>query len=96
MFWVTNQIMKFAPLAVFALIGVTVSKFGVGSLIPLGKLVLSVYGAMFLFILIILGPIAKICGTTILSIIKYLKDELTLAFSTASAEFGFSFFFLIR
>ncbi|GAA3334592.1 hypothetical protein GCM10020331_103150 [Ectobacillus funiculus] len=46
MFYVTNQVMKFAPFGVFALIGVTVSKFGVGSLIPLGKLVLVVYGSM--------------------------------------------------
>ena len=38
MFWVTNLIMKFAPFGVFALIGVTVSKFGLESLIPLGKL----------------------------------------------------------
>ncbi|MBL2020788.1 cation:dicarboxylase symporter family transporter, partial [Klebsiella pneumoniae] len=42
MFWVTNQIMKFAPFGVFALIGITVSKFGIDSLIPLGKLVVLV------------------------------------------------------
>ena len=86
MFWVTNQIMKVAPLGVFALIGVTVSKFGIASLIPLGKLILAVYGAMLFFILFVLSPIAKACGTSILGILKYLKDELTLAFSTASAE----------
>lgn len=44
MFWVTNQIMKVAPFGVFALIGVTVSKFGVKSLIPLGKLAITTYG----------------------------------------------------
>ncbi len=86
MFWVTNQIMKFAPFGVFALIGITVSKFGVESLIPLGKLVISVYGAMFFFIFVVLGLIAKLAGTSILSIIKILKDELLLAYSTASSE----------
>ncbi|MFH4146944.1 cation:dicarboxylase symporter family transporter, partial [Acinetobacter baumannii] len=40
MFWVTNQVMKFAPFGVFALIAVTVAKFGVATLLPLGKLVL--------------------------------------------------------
>lgn len=86
MFWVTNQIMKFAPLGVFALIGVTVSKFGVASLIPLGKLVIAVYLAMVFFVLVILGVIAKLSGTSIFAIMKVLKDELILAFSTASSE----------
>ncbi|MFE5321010.1 cation:dicarboxylate symporter family transporter [Paenibacillus sp. NPDC056579] len=86
MFWVTNQIMKFAPLGVFALIGITVSKFGVSSLIPLGKLVVSVYGAMFVFVLVVLGFVARMCGTRITSIISILKDEIILAYSTASSE----------
>lgn len=86
MFWVTNTIMKFAPIGVFALIGVTVSKFGVASLVPLGKLVLVVYLAMFLFVFVILGGIAKAAGTSILTIMKVLRDELTLAYSTASSE----------
>lgn len=86
MFYVTNQIMKFAPFGVFALIGITVSKFGVGSLIPLGKLVISVYGAMFFFVLVVLGMVAKLAGTSIFTIIKILKDELLLAYSTASSE----------
>jgi proton glutamate symport protein len=86
MFFVTNQIMKLAPLGVFALIGVTVSKFGITSLIPLGKLVLVVYGAMFFFILVILGLTAKLVGFNIIHLIKYLKDELILGYTTASSE----------
>ncbi|MEC0146969.1 cation:dicarboxylate symporter family transporter [Paenibacillus alginolyticus] len=86
MFWVTNQIMKFAPIGVFGLIGVTVSKFGVGSLLPLGKLVIAVYVGMFLFVVIVLGLIAKLCGTSLWAIIRILKDELILAYSTASSE----------
>lgn len=86
MFWVTNQIMKTAPFGVFALIGVTVSKFGLSSLIPLGKLVVTTYGSMIIFILVVLGLIAKLVGTSIFSIIKILKEELILAYSTASSE----------
>lgn len=86
MFWVTNQIMKTAPFGVFALIGVTVSKFGLSSLIPLGKLVITTYGSMIIFILVVLGLIAKLVGTSIFSIIKVLKNELILAYSTASSE----------
>ncbi|WP_291426769.1 cation:dicarboxylase symporter family transporter [Deinococcus sp.] len=86
MFWVTNQIMKLAPIGVFALIAVTVSKFGIQSLIPLAKLVLVVYGAMLAFVFIILGAIARFAGTSILTLIQVLRDELTLAYSTASSE----------
>lgn len=86
MFYVTNQIMKLAPLGVFALIGVTVSKFGITSLIPLGKLVLVVYGSMIFFILVVLGVVAKIAGFNIFNLIRYLKDELILGYTTASSE----------
>jgi proton glutamate symport protein len=86
MFYVTNQIMKLAPIGVFALIGVTVSKFGLTSLIPLGKLVLVVYGAMIFFIVVVLGITAKIAGFSIFKLLKYLKDELLLGYSTASSE----------
>lgn len=86
MFFVTNQIMKLAPLGVFALIGVTVSKFGITSLIPLGKLVLVVYGSMFFFILVILGLTSKLVGFNIFHLIKHLKDELILGYTTASSE----------
>jgi len=86
MFYVTNQIMKFAPFGVFALIGVTVSKFGVASLLPLSKLVVLVYAVMVFFVLVVLGGVAKLMGINIFHIIKILKDELVLAYSTSSSE----------
>lgn len=86
MFWMTNQIMKVAPFGVFALMGVSVSKFGVKSLIPLGKLAITTYGAMAFFVLVVLGLVAKMVGTSIITIIKILKDELILAYSTSSSE----------
>ncbi|WP_144513723.1 cation:dicarboxylate symporter family transporter [Bacillus sp. FJAT-22090] len=86
MFWVTNFIMKFAPFGVFALIGVTVSKFGLESLLPLGKLMILVYATMIFFIIVVLGGIAKLVGVNIFHIIKLLKDELLLAYSTSSSE----------
>lgn len=86
MFWVTNTIMKFAPIGVFALIANTVATFGLSSLIPLGKLMILVYFAMIFFIVVVLGITAKIVGVSIFRIIKILKDELILAYSTASSE----------
>ena len=86
MFWVTNLIMKFAPFGVFGLIGVTVSKFGLGSLVSLGKLMILVYLTMIFFVVVVLGLIAKMVGSNVFSIIKVLKDELILAYSTSSSE----------
>ena len=86
MFWVTNQVMKTAPIGVFALIGVTISKFGIASLIPLVKLIITTYGAMIFFILVVLGIVAKLAGTSIFKMIRILKDEIILAYTTASSE----------
>lgn len=86
MFWVVNAIMRFAPFGVFALIGVTVSKFGLSSLLPLAKLVILVHLAMLFFILVVLGVIARISGIKITMILRVLKDELLLAYSTSSSE----------
>ncbi|MBA4600925.1 glutamate/aspartate:proton symporter GltP [Thermoactinomyces mirandus] len=86
MFYITNLIMKFAPFGVFALIGVTVSKFGIASLIPLSKLVILVYLTMIFFILVVFGLTAKIVGINIFHLMKILKDELFLAYSTSSSE----------
>lgn len=86
MFYVTNLFMKYAPIGVFALIGVTISKYGFTSLIPLGKLALTVYGTMIFFVLVVLGVVAKIVGFSIFKLIKIIKEELILAFSTASSE----------
>ncbi len=86
MFKVVHMIMKFAPIGVFGLIAATVANFGFSSLLPLLKLALLVYGAIFFFIFAVLGVVAKICGFSIWTIIKILKDELILAYSTASSE----------
>ena len=86
MFVVTNMVMRYAPIGVFALITVTVANFGFASLLPLAKLVLLIYFAVVFFALGVLGLIARWCGFNILKIMRLLKDELVLAYSTASSE----------
>ncbi|MFN1765624.1 glutamate/aspartate:proton symporter GltP [Acinetobacter baumannii] len=86
MFRVTHIIMKYAPVGVFGLIAVTVANFGFASLIPLGKLVVLVYGAILFFALVVLGITAKMFSINIFTLFKILKDELIMAYSTASSE----------
>lgn len=86
MFWVTRMIMHVAPLGVFGLMAVAVSKFGLAALIPLAKLVGVVYLAMFTFIFVVFGSIARWVGVRLFDIIRLLREELILAYSTASSE----------
>ncbi|MBT0725959.1 glutamate/aspartate:proton symporter GltP [Rosenbergiella australiborealis] len=86
MFKVTHMIMRYAPVGVFALLTVTVANFGFASLYPLAKLVILVYAAILLFAFVILGSVAKICKLNIWTLMRLLKDELILSYSTSSSE----------
>ena len=86
MFKVTDMILLYAPIGVFALISATVATFGFASLYPLIKLVLLVYGAIIFFAVVVLGGIAYFFKINIFLVMKLLKDELLLAYSTASSE----------
>ncbi|MET3290934.1 UNVERIFIED_CONTAM: aerobic C4-dicarboxylate transport protein [Brevibacillus sp. OAP136] len=85
-FGVVNMIMKVSPLAAFGAMSYTIGKFGVGSLFSLGKLMGSVYLTMFLFIVIVLGSIAKMFNFNIFSFIKYIREEILLVLGTSSSE----------
>lgn len=86
MFKVTHMVMRYAPIGVFALISVTVANFGFASLWPLAKLVILVYVAILFFALVVLGAVARMCKLSIWTLIRILKEELILAYSTASSE----------
>ncbi len=86
MFSVTNMIMMYAPIGVFALISVTVANFGFTSLVPLLKLVVIVHAAILFFAIVVLGLVARYCKINIFTLMRILKDELLLAYSTASSE----------
>ncbi|WP_392564669.1 glutamate/aspartate:proton symporter GltP [Orbus wheelerorum] len=86
MFKVTNIIMRYAPIGVFALMTVTIAKYGFASLLPLLKLVAVVYIAMIVFTVGVLGLVCKLCKFNIFMLLRILKEELIIAFSTASSE----------
>ena len=86
MFKLTGWVMRYAPIGVFALMTKTISDNGLGSLIPLLKLVALVYFAIAFFAIVVLGGVAKLCGFNIFTLMRILKDELLLAYSTSSSE----------
>ncbi|GAW99967.1 cation:dicarboxylate symporter family transporter [Secundilactobacillus mixtipabuli] len=86
MFKVTNWVMHAAPVGVCALIGVTVAQMGLSALAPLGYFIFLAYATMAVFILVVMGLVGKLFGLNIFTLLKVIRDEVVLAFSTASSE----------
>ena len=78
--------MKVSPIAAFGAMAYTIGTFGIGSLLSLGKLMASVYITMALFIIVVLGLIAKFYGFNIFKFIAYIKEEILLVLGTSSSE----------
>ena len=86
LFTIVGYIMKVAPIGAFGAMSFTIGKYGVGSLLQLGKLMGSFYLTCVLFIFIVLGAIAKAHGFSIWKFIKYIKEELLIVLGTSSSE----------
>lgn len=86
MFKVTNWVMKFAPVGVFGLIGMTIAEMGISALLPLGLFILIAYVTMVIFIVVILGITAHIFHLRYWKTMRAIFDEIVLAFTTASSE----------
>lgn len=79
-------VMYLAPLGAFGGMAYTVGKFGLHTLLPLGKLMLTVYVTMAIFIFVILGAIMRYYKLSIIDFIKYIKAELLIVLGTSSSE----------
>ncbi len=86
LFQVVGIVMWAAPLGAFGAIAFTVGKFGAGSLISLGNLLISFYVTCLIFVFGVLGPIAYFCGFSIFKLIRYIREELLIVFATTSSE----------
>ena len=86
MFKFTGIVMKFAPIGIGAAIAVTISKSGLGVLRNLGILVLSLYGALAVFILLVLVPVMMIARVPIARFLRAVREPWLIAFTTASSE----------
>jgi aerobic C4-dicarboxylate transport protein len=85
-FTMLKWVMYLAPLGAFGGMAYAVGKFGLHTLIPLGKLMITFYITMFLFIFIVLGSILRYYKINIWHFIKYLKSELLIVLGTSSSE----------
>ncbi|RDS79211.1 dicarboxylate/amino acid:cation symporter [Dyella monticola] len=85
-FRIMGMIMRVAPLGALGAMAFTIGKYGLASLGPLLKLMGGFYLACILFVLVVLGTIARATGFSILKFLRYIRDELLLVLGTSSSE----------
>jgi aerobic C4-dicarboxylate transport protein len=85
-FGIVHIVMWAAPLGAFGAIAFTVGKFGIASLSSLGQLLGSFYVTCIIFITVVFGPIAALCGFSLWKLIRYIKDEILVCIATTSSE----------
>lgn len=79
-------VMKAAPIGAFGAMAFTIGKFGLSSLVNLAELVAAFYLTSFIFVTVVLGVVARLCGFSVFKLCRYLKEELLLVLGTSSSE----------
>jgi len=85
-FSIVEMIIALSPIGAFGAMAFTVGRFGLHALLPLLKLILVFYGACLVFVLIVLVPIARHVGFSVLKFCRYILDELLILLSIANSE----------
>ena len=85
-FKMIDMIMRLAPVGAFGAMSFTIGKYGAGALLSLGKLMAGVYLTCVVFVVVVLGLIARFSGFSLWKLIKHIKDELWIVLSTSSSE----------
>ena len=85
-FQALRLVMFLAPVGAFGGMAFTIGKYGMRTLIPLGKLMLTVYATCILFVLVVLGLILRYFGMNVFSYLKNIKEEILIVLGTSSSE----------
>ena len=83
-----HKVMLLAPIGAFGGMAFTIGKYGLGTLLPLAKLMITVYTTMAVFIFGVLGAILYTCRVPILGFLRYIREELLIVLGTSSSEAG--------
>ena len=85
-FGIVGMVMKLAPIGAFGAMAFTIGKYGIATLLSLGKLMAGFYATCLIFIFVVLGGIAAVSGFNIFKFIRYIKEELLIVLGTSSSE----------
>jgi aerobic C4-dicarboxylate transport protein len=86
LFVIVGMIMRLAPIGAFGAMAFTVGRYGVGSLLLLGKLMAGVYVTCLLFVLVVLGLIIRLAGLRLIPLLRYIAEEILIVLGTSSSE----------
>jgi aerobic C4-dicarboxylate transport protein len=86
LFRIVAIVMRLAPLGAFGAMAFTVGRYGIGSLLSLGKLMATFYATSLLFVLVVLGVVMRLTGLGILRFLRYLREEILIVLGTSSSE----------
>ncbi len=86
LFTIVGIVMRLAPIGAFGAMAFTVGRYGVGSLLSLGKLMAGVYVTCFLFVLVVLGSILRLAGLRLFRFLRYIAEEILIVLGTSSSE----------
>jgi aerobic C4-dicarboxylate transport protein len=86
LFGMVGLIVRVAPIGAFGAMAFTIGRYGIGTLLSLAKLMAAVYITCALFIVVVLGVIAALCGFSLWKFIRYIKEEILLVLGTSSSE----------
>lgn len=86
LFAIVGAIMKVAPIGAFGAMAFTIGKYGVGSLLQMAQLMAAFYATCLLFVLAVLGTVARLHGFSILKYLRYIREELLIVLGTSSSE----------
>jgi aerobic C4-dicarboxylate transport protein len=85
-FRIVRILMYAAPIGAFGAMAFTIGQYGIGTLTNLAELIVTFYATALLFVLLVLGAVARLAGFSIFALIGYIKDELLLVLGTSSSE----------
>ncbi|WP_027171975.1 dicarboxylate/amino acid:cation symporter [Methylobacterium sp. 10] len=85
-FRIIGLVVKLAPIGAFGAMAFTIGQYGIGKVIDLAWLVGTFYVTAFLFVVLVLGGIARVAGFSIFKFLAYIKDELLIVLGTSSSE----------
>ncbi|MDG6402881.1 C4-dicarboxylate transporter DctA [Pseudomonas quasicaspiana] len=86
LFRIVAMVMKLAPLGAGAGMAFTIGKYGIGTLMSLGQLIIALYVTTLFFIVVVLGSVARWSGLPLLQFLRYFKDEILVTLGTCSTE----------
>lgn len=86
LFKIVAMVMRLAPLGAGAGMAFTIGKYGIGTLLSLGQLLVALYMTTLIFIVVVLGSVARWSGMPLMQFLRYFKDEILITLGTCSTE----------